>query len=129
MNAFMQDFMTDDNHMCRLTDIQFFEEGGEYFFNVKYQYEDDKSVREINIPKLRIPIAKDRVVIGKDNYWSKYNTADIGFGRQLMCETRVNSTICGAYIERIIEEKPKEMTIAEIEKKLGHRIKIVLEEK
>lgn len=128
MMASLQDFMTHGDSNCKLTDIQFFEENGQYFFRLKYRYEDDRSVSEIMIPKLCIPIAIDRLIISKEKLWSDYTyTADIGFGHCYMCAVMVNgeSTV---YAEKIIKEKTKEMTVSEIEKQLGYKIKIISED-
>jgi hypothetical protein len=49
------------------------------------------------------------------------HTADIGFGdMQLLPDDDGN-----AYYVRVLETKTKEMTLDEIEKKLGHKVKIV----
>lgn len=47
-----------------------------------------------------------------------HKTIDVGFGEQ---DVRPDFT----YIDRIVEYATKEMTIEEIENKLGHKVKIV----
>lgn len=116
-----------------LKNIELFEENGQYYLKLKYILEDEHSVRELEIPKVRIPVNKftypnishsrccghEIHYLYIDEDWNQ--CLDI-----LPGETSEANHVF--YTEKIIEEKRKEMTVAEIEKKLGYKIKIVSEE-
>lgn len=115
-----------------LKNIELFEEAGQYYLKLKYILEDEHSVRELEIPKVKIQVNKNLYphincisqTIG-DSIYDLY----AGYGDCLPIlpgETAEANHVY--YTEKIIKEKRKEMTVAEIEKKLGYKIKIVSEE-
>lgn len=115
-----------------LKDIQLFEENGQYYLKLKYILEDEYRIKELEIPKVKITVNKYtyphinfiRQTIG-DPIYDLY----AGYGDCLPMLPGETSEANHVYFtEKIIEEKHKEMTIAEIEKKLGYKIKIVSEE-
>lgn len=117
-----------------LNDVRLYEENGKYYMSVTYMYEDDSVVKEYIIPKIRIPLHKDsKFEIKQDfrylpfgNLREKYYIKN-EFGQQFEVE---EGDIPGYptkhfYIERIIKEKTHDLTIEEIEKKLGYKIRVV----
>ena len=95
--------------------------------SLTYQLETLETIEHIHIPKLVLPINKHGVIIGyraTPYGWEKgFHYADIGFGEmQLVPDEKGN-----AWTVKVIEHKTKEMTLKEIEKKLGHKVKIVSE--
>lgn len=120
----------------------FLSEGGHYFLDVRYETEDSEKVMEYHFPKVRLPIeyaeieqslsvinsaepSEIKLVLpwadlpcykGKATF---VREAKDGRGRESINVPEVYFASC------VIEEKTKEMTIAEIEKKLGHKVKIV----
>ena len=115
----------------KLTDLQLFKEDGKYYFHVKYEFEDEEGVKELEIPKLRIPICNKGIVrISNDLIDRKTVRAQIGFGcENVMVPGTVDDIEGVAWVEKILKEKTHEMTVSEIEKKLGYKIKIVSEGK
>jgi len=94
-----------------------------YYLSVTYICENDREKYRLSIPKIKLPICVDKVSITRDydSYFGQSYTANLGFGGLVM-EPDKNG-VC--YTESILETKVHEMTISEIEKKLGYKIKIV----
>lgn len=98
-----------------------------YSLDMTYIMETPESFEEVHIPRIMLPISGEDVTIAVDHqyYGSTLCTADIGFG-----PCRVLEDSDGHYYTiKTIKEKTKEMTLAEIEKKLGHKVKIVSDKK
>ena len=96
-----------------------------YCLDITYQVEDDTEIREVHIPYLQLPLNSNRLVIRND--WDEYcnfYVADVGFGK-----TRMFGSVARdrgeCYTIKVLKTKTKEMTLEEIEKKLGHKVKIV----
>ena len=117
----------------KIKNAKLFNEKGLYYIDVTYRHEDERVIEEINIPKLEIPLLPfGRVDISCDYYDCAISPSarpliighafNIGSDRLHMREK--NGV---AYTVKIIEEKAQEMTIDEIEKKLGYKVKIVNE--
>ena len=115
-----------------LKGIQLFEEYGQYYLKLKYILEDEHSVRELEIPKVELPFnaALYPYIYSKFSYGSENRyTLQSSYGEPLNIrpiKPLARNPVC--YTETVIKEKHKEMTLAEIEKKLGYKIKIVAEE-
>lgn len=90
-----------------------------YYLHAKYTVEDEHSIREIDIPKIHLRVDPHYVTI---KYEDDRAFADIGFGYVPLIPTGRD---CHYFTETILEEKTKEMTLEEIEKKLGHKVKII----
>ena len=105
----------------------------EYYLKAKYETEDEHRVTEHIIPHIVLPVTDSfEAVADTLSAWVKGNfTCNIGFGELQLREAYVyipsdsNPVSKACYVSRVIEEKTKEMTIEEIEKKLGYKIKIV----
>ena len=104
-----------------------------YFLRAKFKIENAHNIREIEVGKIRFPIDKNklRLIVGDDGRWGCRDSVfyheswiDFGFGRMPL-ETSLLDGVPALYTEKLIEEKYTEMTLDEIEKKLGHKIKIV----
>ena len=113
-----------------LKDIQLFEEDGQYYLKLKYIIEHDHCVEELEIPKARIPFNERSIPTFKRNPGTCYRSAECFLMlddsydslRLMQGETAYGDAF---YTSRVIEEKPVELTVSEIEKKLGYKIKIV----
>lgn len=94
------------------------EKTGEIYLDLTYRCEDDKHIKEVHMPRVRLDLSwngdidlgdeRATICLGDDNRYELYDT-----------NTEARFTI------RIIEEKVQELTLTEIEKKLGYKIKIV----
>lgn len=111
-----------------------------YYLDLRYVVEDDEEIREYHIPKVRIPLELSSLII--DNYGpyeeSANKCSDVYLklpSERLLCfmgEATFPHALTDPipdvlYAKRVIKDKtaPVEMTIDEIEKKLGHKVKII----
>ena len=95
-----------------------------YCIGVVYRIETPEQIRELRIPKIRLGINPHELNI--KTWYEEYGfgngvVADVGFGECEVYEGQRGHY----YTDTIIETKTKEMTLEEIEKKLGHKVKIV----
>lgn len=83
-----------------------------YYLSPRYRVETSNDIREIYIPKARLNIDRHMFNIVDDS------------GECLMyCD--INGV---RYYDTLIETKTKEMSLEEIEEKLGHKVKIISKE-
>lgn len=106
-----------------------------FYLNLIYRYENDDGVYDLHIPKLRLNsvllayglphlrTANNECVMSiaaKDVVLEKYNVySHDSSGKPVTYEN------VPFVIETVEEKKPVEMTLEEIEKKLGHKVSIV----
>jgi hypothetical protein len=108
----------------KLMDVKLVKEDGGYYLNLTYQHEDDKAVYETNIPRVYLPINTygfDYAEFDFGIHSTKERVIDIGFGELKIIPDKKDSFL----VIEVVETKTKEMTIEEIEKILGHKVKIV----
>ena len=96
-----------------------------YELDLTYRLDCPTATQELRIPRLLVPLNTDVIKIYgfgdcSSGFANEYS-ADLGFGEMKLLPDENGA----AYIIKTIEEKPKEMTLDEIEKKLGHKVKIV----
>lgn len=112
-----------------LTNLELFKENGYYYLHATYQSENDREVYELDFPKLYLGYLYDNPIIHYGlctTSIAEPDTVDLGFGR-LIAQRKDGMT--GFYTRKTIKEKTHEMTLEEIEKKLGYKVKIVTKEK
>lgn len=97
-----------------------------YYLSAKYRVEDEHSIREVDIPKILLGVNPRFVAIRQEgDHWLR-NEVDIGFGFCTLVGVDIGHGVNDTYfIETVVEEKTHEMTLDEIEKKLGYKVKIV----
>lgn len=98
-----------------------------YSLDMTYTVETPEEISELHIPRVMLPISDSDVVVktAHEYYGSFLYIADIGFGPCPVLEDSDGHY----YTVKTIKEKTKEMTLEEIEKKLGHKVKIVSDKK
>lgn len=96
-----------------------------YYLSAKYRVEDVHSIREIVIPRILLGVKPNFVAIRQEGDTWLRSEADIGFGYCTLGDADFGNGINTNFIEHILEEKTHEMTLDEIEKKLGYKVKIV----
>lgn len=118
------------------------EADGRYYIDLRYTEEDDRKITETHIPKLHIPLESGHI-----NTFNRCSF-DPGQGIETGAEYAFVKNAFRMYegvstfrtedgeresyqnvlfTEKVIEEKVQEMTLSEIEKKLGYKVKIVSE--
>lgn len=128
--------MTIDN--VELSDIVPFKENDCWYLRLIYKYEDKKGKHTVVIPKAAIPFDQESLPIIKStpsyNVYSferpymnsNYSMALYDSVCDLAIERGIKEPVC--YFDIITEYATKEMTLEEIEKELGHKVKIVNKE-
>lgn len=97
---------------------------GEYYLSAEYTRITKTAKSKITIPRIILPVKNDELSVSTDNFtvcgveYEALHQIDLGFG-MLRLDKRFKMK------EQIVEEYQVEMTIAEIERELGHKIKIV----
>lgn len=120
--------MISEINICELMDVKINKSDSRYFLCLTYKYHDkygnihERVIDNIPLPLYNhldnITIKESQVSLPSLNFCTTHKTIDVGFGEQ---DVRPDF----AYIDRIVEYATKEMTIEEIENKLGHKVKIV----
>ena len=93
------------------------------YLDATYQIETPEEIKECHIPRICLPISIDGFKLKSefDYVLRPKHTVDIGFGDMNLKPDKAGNT----YYLKVLETKTKEMTLDEIEKKLGHKVKIV----
>lgn len=107
----------------KLTELKLHSDSLGYYLSAKYRVEDISSIRELDFPKIRLGVNPNKVGIRDDDGIWSHPKVDIGFGFLELNHQGGRPEVY--FTETVIEDKTHEMTIAEIEKKLGYKIKIV----
>lgn len=126
------------NKKVILKERKVFEEDNHLYLKLVYEYENERGVYELIIPKLDLEIRTDcPPTISHDycagpmdnlNYYiDRYSDRFILLRDDVAVRKNGVTLECenAAYVTNTLKEKPKEMTIAEIEKKLGYKVKLV----
>lgn len=102
-----------------LKKAELFQEDGKYYFRLLYLAKNDAGVYEVIFPKVCAGIPTDSIEVMTNFIYEKsYSYFEF--------DTEENRhQILADPIIRCVEKKTHEMTIEEIEKKLGYKIKIV----
>lgn len=97
-----------------------------YALDITWTVETPERIEEIHIPRVSLPISADVIQLYESSdfvYGGKNYAVNMGFGKLPV------RTINGvAYTITTVKEKTQEMTLEEIERKLGHKVKIVTKE-
>lgn len=119
--------------------VELYEEKGQYYLKLVYTTEDDREIKEITIPRIKLPVNDD--ILPNIDVHHDYDPLGYpltprarikcGYGGDLQLEKgKVDDTIGDVYyVVKVLEEKTHELTVAEIEKKLGYKVKIVSDKK
>lgn len=95
-----------------------------WYLSASYLCEDESEVYQIDIPNILLPILTDylpTLTQGGSDPRDWHMAIDLGVGELEVCKDKN-----GVYYTKTVKEyKTKEMTIEEIEKKLGYKVKIV----
>lgn len=113
-----------------LKDIQFYEEDGLYYLRLKYILEDDKFIKELEIPKVRVPFNPFSFPEFSSRVYDDFHHIELvnlhtSSGSLSLYPGETSKANHVYYTFKILKEKTTEMTVEEIEKKLGYKIKIV----
>ena len=121
-----------------LSDIIPFKQEGQWYLRFIYKYEDKRGKHTVIIPKAAVPFPQRS--LPSINNWDPYfhistevpyiSCNDAMFLHEAVCglaiERGVTKPAC--YFDIITEYAAKEMTLEEIEKELGYKVKIINKE-
>lgn len=106
-------------------DLQLYKENNKYYLSALLDHEDKRGIYEVSMPKIRLPIYSDCAINAEsNNYFGTPHytvTVNFGFGELDVESLDENNNF---YTLTCLEEKVYEMTLAEIEKELGYKIKL-----
>lgn len=111
----------------KLKDLQLYKENDKYYLAAVFDQEDEAGFYEISVPKILLPIAPNCSIdidVGTTLFGVILNdivTVDFGIVR-LYAEPFDNER--NFYTQKLISEKTHEMTLEEIERELGYKIKL-----
>lgn len=111
---------------AKLKSLTLIEENDKYYLSAVYRVEDDNGTWELSYPRIELTINKKFAPLLSAEYGTGCNdfVIDLGFGDLPLREIRK-----GVYAEKkLIEEKIHDMTVSEIEKALGYKVRIIEEE-
>ena len=123
-----------------ITNIRAYKEYGTWYLDITATKEDDKEIVELHIPKASF-VSDSRLDFGREvsPFYGEDTRpyVDIGTGSSLRLHLYRGASMylddsldkIIYYEQKVIETKTHEMTLKEIEKKLGYKVKIVSEKK
>lgn len=101
----------------RLEDAKIYKENGRFYTKLIYICENDEGKYRLTFPKVEFPFQNRNISITGVNSASYLDLPTD--------KCRICSNSGEQFTIEQIEQYPKEMTLEEIEKKLGHKVKIV----
>nr|DAP85238.1 MAG TPA: hypothetical protein [Caudoviricetes sp.] len=116
-----------------------FREGDEWFMHLEYECEDNRGKHLVTLPKVDFPCslwyAPNLGLVDLCNCMATNELAFIKISDSLnlhednVTDPLTNKTINAFYTDIIVEPKIHDLTLDEIEKKLGYKVRIVADTK
>ena len=116
-----------------------FREGDEWFMRLEYEHEDNRGKHLVTLPKVDFPCSlkykpnvdfRDYMVnFGLNEFASIMISESLNLHEGNVTDPLTNKTINTFYTDIIVEPKIHDLTINEIEKKLGYKVRIVADTK
>lgn len=123
INTFTYKESYKDNVKLDLIELTLGQDGLGYYLSPRYRLETEKSIREIYIPKARLNVNCHDLVVDLNTFTNNYRCNLIPGGLELYADAEGH-----AYYDTVIKEKTYDMTLEEIEKKLGYKVRIITKE-
>lgn len=101
----------------RLENAEIYKEDGRFYTKLIYIHENDEGKYRLTFPKVEFPFPNRNISI------TGVNSAS--YLKLPTDECRIFGNSGELFTIEQIEQYPKEMTLEEIEKKLGHKVKII----
>lgn len=102
------------------------EEDGQFYLSITCLCENERQIREIVIPRVTLPLNRHTPmnVTGENSYARIWPYENVSL--HLEDHNFKLKPVGGKYFtETVIKEKTQELTLEEIEKRLGYKVKIV----
>ena len=110
----------------KLKDLQLYKENDRYYLSAIFDQEDKAGFYEVSVPKILLPISPNCSIdidVGTTIFGVLYETVAVDFGIVKLYAEPFDSAR-SFYTKKLISEKVHEMTLEEIERELGYKIKI-----
>lgn len=102
-----------------------------YYMSLVYQYDAEDGVHQVKFPKIRVPIPEQIPRVSMERGFSNNGAFEMiwitGMPGKWIVEEVPYKGRETTYIDELIEPAIHEMTVEEIEKTLGYKIKVVSE--
>lgn len=123
--------------MLKKADI--FREGNEWFMHLEYEYEEDRGKHLVILPKVEFPCSlwytpnidfQPFLLPSLDDKSASIKISEsLNLHEGNVTDPLTNKTINAFYTDIIVEPKIHDLTLDEIEKKLGYKVRIVSDTK
>ena len=101
---------------------------GAYYIKLVYEYTDNNGTHKVTIPRLDFPYELARIPNIHTNLYGSIRSISLNSDlilRPQTVNTKEGPVTDVCYLDELIVPKVREMTLDEIEKKLGYPIKII----
>lgn len=124
--------VTEVKRKCTIKELKTYEQGEKWYMSAIVEVENESKVEEYRFPKIRLHNKSSEMQVNRSltnpfDCWYD-TTVNLGFG-QFECfygkDPKGVAAGEGIYFMETIKEKTQELTLEEIEKKLGYKVKIV----
>ena len=116
-----------------------FREGDEWFMHLEYEYEDNRGKHLIILPKVDFPYSLKytpnidfcncMMTFGIEESASIDISESLNLHKGSVTDPLTNKTFNAFYTDIIVESKIHDLTLDEIEKKLGYKVRIIADTK
>lgn len=120
------------NSVAELRNIIPFKEDNTWYFSLYYKYEDEEGEHLVAIPKAALPFSQEHLpsIKSESFYFNEHPYIDCNDSMPLYEAVSSLAKVHGhkdpaCYFDIITKPAFREMTLDEIEKKLGYKIKII----
>ena len=120
--------------MLKKADI--FREGDMWFMRLEYEYEDNRGKHLVTLPKVDFPCSLWYApnidfcnCMVTEEFASIEISESLNLHKGSVTDPLTNKTINAFYTDIIVEPKIHDLTLDEIEKKLGYKVRIVTDTK
>lgn len=120
---------------CHLKNAEVCFEDGTPYLKLVYEYEDKKGTHELTFPRVQFPFSLNspEVLFNDSPHPALRNVAlalalHDDYAKICLYDTKSDDGMV-YFTDKITKYKPQEMTLEEIEKKLGYKVKIVSDKK
>lgn len=117
---------------AELVNIIPFKDGKSWYLKLIYEYENHKGKHAVIIPKAALPFTQEGLPpitnlasMGGTHSYMSCNCSMTLYKSDCTLATERGIKDPGYYFDIVTEFKPREMTIDEIEKELGYKVKII----
>lgn len=121
---------------AELISVTPFKEGKTWYLTLTYKYEDEKGEHIVEIPKAALPFVQGRLPSIKSEPFYLGTRTSIDCNDSITLYEAVSTLtskqglkVLGCYFDIVTKPVFREMTLDEIEKKLGYKVKIIDEKK